>query len=131
MKYRSGTIVYKEGIIFKRTQEKDPKTSRPILIPIASNSTTNNTYFLLLTSETKWYLVHDEAYYLIGEKAFSHIKLKKPSLINLQDIYKENVDEEIEGGLPPRIYREVIEKFKQYQEEHPDELYEELKPLLR
>ncbi|WP_274939993.1 hypothetical protein [Chordicoccus furentiruminis] len=127
MEYGKGTIILKQGIIFKDNQSRDSKICHPAMIAIATDSITDETYYLTMTSQVHKYAIYEERYFLLGQDLFEIANLDRPSMINLQNIYKERIREKKVGGLPPRLYREVIRKFKQYQETSPDPLYAELK----
>ena len=58
------------------------------------------------------------------------IPLAKPSLINLQYIYKGHVSGDKLGGLRPQLFKDVIRELKKYQDEHPCENYEIIKGKL-
>ena len=57
--------------------------------------------------------------------------LRKSSLVNLQNIYKERVaNDQPVAFVQPDEYKKLIRKFKEYQEQNPDEYYEEIKGLI-
>lgn len=57
--------------------------------------------------------------------------LKKSSIINLQNIYKELVSSDYPVAfIQQDEYKRNIRKFKAWQEENPDEFYGEIRPLL-
>ena len=130
MEYGKGTIILKQGIIFKDNQTRDSKICHPAMIAIATDSITDETYYLTMTSQVQKYALYEDRYYLLGTDLFESVNLDRPSMINLQNIYKERIRENKVGGLPPRLYKDVIRKFKAYQEENPDPLYTELKMCL-
>ena len=130
MEYGKGTIILKHGIIFKDSQTPDPRYCHPAMIAIATDSITDETYYLTLTSQIHNYAIYEDAYYLLGQDIFQTVSLDKPSMINLRNIYKERIFEKIVGGLPPKLYKDVMRKFKLYQGSHPDPLFEELKPWI-
>ena len=128
MEYRKGTIARKRGTIFKDNGKIDPrKYGHPVFIPIASDDINMNTYYLILDSHPEKYL-RREGYYTIEDWEETHLDC--PSVINLKDIYKGHIFEQKFGGLSPRVYRDVLREFVDYQEKHPDEFFEELKAKL-
>ena len=130
MEYGKGTIILKRGIIFKDNQLRDSKYCHPAMIAIATDSITNETFYLTMTSQIQKYVLYEEQYYLLGSDTFQIVNLDRPSMINLKNIYKEQINDRKVGGLPPQIYKQVIKKFKRCQEIAPDSLYEELKQYL-
>lgn len=128
MDYGKGTIVFHKGIRFKDSQKFDCRCGHPVMIPIASNSISSDTYYLLITSNEKQALRYPGAYYVIED--WDKLKLRKPSAINLRTIYKGNVCANKVAGLPPQVLKEVIIWFKKHQEKHPDEFYDEIKHLI-
>lgn len=127
MKYGKGTIILKKGIIFKNDQSRDPKICHPAMLVIATDSITDETYYLTMTSQVQLYALYEDRFFLLGTDLFKAVNLERPSLINLQNIYKDYVTEKKVGGLPPKLYKDVIRKFKEYQEKRPDPLFDELK----
>ncbi len=129
MEYGKGTIILKRGIVFKDNQLRDSKVCHPAMVAIATDSITGETYYLTMTSQVHKYALYEERYFLLDEETlnFASISLDRPSMVNLQNIYKEYVNDKKVGGLPPRLYKAVMRKFMAYQEKNPDPLYEELK----
>lgn len=130
MEYGKGTIILKRGIIFKDTYTRDSKSCHPAMVAIATDNITDDTYYLTITSQVQKYTFDDECYYLLGKDLFESVNLDRPSMINLKNIYKDRVDEKKVGGLPPSLYKDVIRKFKKFQDSNPDPLYSELKTYL-
>ena len=89
-------------------------------------------YYLTLTSQVDKYFDNPELknqYQLI--KKTSYNMLKKTSLVNLANIYKDGVSNDTPVAyIQPDEYKKLIRKFKEYQSVHPDEYYEEIKNLL-
>ncbi len=127
MEYGKGTIILKHGIVFKDMQTRDSKICHPAMIALETDIYTGETYYLTMTSQVQKYLIYEEKYFLLDDEMIGEIKLDRPSMINLENIYRETINERKVGGLPPKLYKAVIRKLKKYQEEHPDPLYEDLK----
>ncbi len=132
MNYDKGNIIEKRGIIFKDTYTPDPKGKHPAMITIAVSEDNKYMYYLTLTSQVDKYFEKPELknkYQLI--KKTSYNMLKKTSLINLANIYKDTVSNDNPVAyIQPDEYKKLIRKFKEYQENNPDEYYEEIKDLL-
>lgn len=129
LEYKKGTIVQKRNIIFKDGQS-DPHCCHPAMIPVASDEISSDTYYLLITSQDWEYENDPDAYFSLSD-CWEDAYLVKPSFINLKNIYKGHVVEKKCGGLERSIFKQVIQKLKAYQEEHPDEYYDELKSKLK
>ncbi len=130
MEYKKGAIVLKSGTIFDNG-DVDPRSCHPTLIPIGRDSITDDVYYLIITSKVGKYAFYEEKFYLIDEDMVDEVHLEVPSMINLEEIHKDREFINIVGGLPPYMYKDVIRKFKVYQEKHPHKLYEEVKNLIR
>lgn len=132
MRYDKGNIIEKRGIIFKDDYTPDPKGKRPAMITIAVSEDNQFMYFLTLTSQTDKYFErpeYREMYYLLRKTPYN--MLRKSSLVNLQNIYKEDVENDRPVAfVQPDEYRKLIRKFKNYQERNPDEYYDEIKEWL-
>lgn len=126
MKYGRGTIVFVRRTKFADNGKYDNRSGHPGILPIASHDISSETYYLLLTSNVGRKLIYPDQYYDLSDD-WEKVKLKKPSLINLKDIYKGRIEGDKLGGLYPQLYREVISELKAYQEIHPCKLYEEIK----
>ncbi len=126
MEYKSGTIVWVTRTVFADNGRFDNRSGHPSVLPIASNDYTDETYYLMLTSNVSRILVHPDQYYDLTA-IYKEVHLRVPSLINLQTIYKGHVDGQVLGGIMPKKHKEVLAALKAYQEEHPCELYEEIK----
>ena len=72
----------------------------------------------------------EDKYYLIDEDLVEAVHLEVPSMINLEEIHKDRKFIDTVGGLPPFLNKDVIRKFKAYQEEYPHRYYGELKSLI-
>ena len=134
MNYDKGNVIEKRGIIFKDTFTPDPKGKHPAMITIAVSEDNQYMYFLTLTSQVDKYFEKPEwrdCYFLL--KKTSYNMLKKTSLINLQNIYKEAISNDAPVAfIQPDEYKKIIRKLKEWQEkaENQDEFYQEIKPLL-
>lgn len=132
MNYDKGNVIEKRGIIFKDTYTPDPQGKHPAMIAVAVSEDNQYMYFLTLTSQTDKYFDRPEyksMYYLLKKTECN--KLRKSSLVNLQNIYKEEVsDDPLVAFVQPDEYKKLIRKFKEYQEAKPDEYYSEIKELL-
>ena len=129
MKYGKGTIIFARRTRFEDNGEYDNRSGHPGMIPIASDDITEDTYFLMLTSNTLKKESFPDQYYDLSDH-WKEVHLKKPSLINLKYIYKGHVSGEKLGGLTPQLYKDVIREFKKYQEKYPSENYGEIKGKL-
>ena len=130
MEYKKGTIVLKQGIIFKDNWERDSKICHPAMIAIATDNITDETYYLTMTSQVEKYLLYEDDYFLLDDDMIERVHLERPSMINLRNIYKDIIEDKTVGGLPPQLYKETINKLKMCQNKNPDPLYEELKPYI-
>jgi flagellar biosynthesis component FlhA len=132
MRYDKGTVIEKRGIVFKDTATPDPRGRHPAMIAIAVSDDNQYMYFLTLTSQVEKYFEYPanrEKYMIIKKSQYN--MLKKTSLVNLQNIYKDVVaDDNPVAFIQPKELRELIKKFKNYQNCHPDEYYDEIRDLL-
>ncbi len=126
MKYGKGCIV-----MVSRSQfadgSYDPHMERPAMITLATDDYTDETYYLLITSQLRHFNAYPEAYFPLAESIWKEVGLKKPSLIKLYKVHKGMVNGKKKGGLEPALYREVIAKLKEYKEAHPDPIYDEIR----
>ena len=132
MNYDKGNVIEKRGIIFKDTYTPDPKGKHPVMIVIAVSEDNQYMYYLTLTSQVDKYFDDPElrAQYQLIKKT-SYNMLKKTSMVNLANIYKDSVSNDTPVAyIQPDEYKKLIRKFKEYQEKNPDEYYEEIKELL-
>lgn len=132
MRYDKGNVIEKRGIVFKDTYTPDPKGRHPVMIAIAVSEDNQYMYYLTLTSQTDKYFERpelQEQYFLIKRDDYN--QLKKSSLINLKNIYKDTVVDDVPVAyVQPDEYKKLVRKFKQCQEKYPDEYYEEIRLLL-
>ncbi len=134
MDYDKGDVIEKRGIIFKDDFTPDPQGKHPAMITIAVTEDNQYMYFLTLTSQTDKYFERPEwqdMYFLLKKNEYN--MLRKSSLVNLQNIYKEPIaNDNPVAFVQPNEYKKLIRKFKNWQEssDSPDEYYEEIKPLL-
>lgn len=126
MNYGKGTIIFATRTQFGDNGRYDNRIGHPGMLPIASDDTTNETYYLMLTSRVDKINIYPEQYFDLSNE-WRNIPLQKPSLINLQYIYKGHINGNKLGGLYPKLYKNVIQKLKEYQSKCPCELYEEIK----
>lgn len=126
MNYGKGTIIFATRTKFADNGQYDNRSGHPGMLPIASDDVSDETYYLMLTSNISRLAIWPEQYYDLSD-VWKEIPLDKPSLINLQNIYKGHVSGDKLGGLWPQLYKSVIRALKDYQEEHPCELYNEIK----
>ncbi len=129
MEYGKGTIVLQSRSRFA-DGSYDPHGCRPTVIALASDSITDETYYLLITSQVRHYLTHPDEYFSLEEELWRDVGLMYPSLIKLDKVHKGHVSGDKEGGLPPNVYKQMIRKLKEYKAEHPDENYDEIKRKL-
>ena len=134
MNYDRGNVIEKRGIVFKDEFTPDPMGKHPAMIAIAVSEDNNYMYFLTLTSQVDKYFeypINKERYFLIKSNEYN--RLKKTSLVNLLNIYKEPVSNEYPVAFIQEYeYKKLIKQFVRWQEStsSPDEYYRELKPLL-
>ena len=129
MLYHEGNVIEKRGIVFKDTNTPDPRGKHPAMIAIAVSEDNQFMYYLTLTSQLRHYEIYREMYKLIRKT--SENRLRKTSLVNLANIYKDAVSSHAPVAfIQPDEYRALIVKFKAYQERHPDEYYSEIKDLI-
>ncbi len=134
MNYDEGNVIEKRGLVFKDTYTPDPRGKHPAMLVLACDERAKNMYFLTLTSQTDKYFESPEnkdRYFIIKKDDIN--MLKKSSLVNLQNIYKEPVSNEYPiAFIQPYEYTKIIRKFMEWQEKtnKQDEYYEEVKRLL-
>jgi len=126
MEYKKGTIVTAHGFVFK-DGEKDPKKMRPAMLAITSDSVSGEVYLLALTSKVHRYSINPDQYYDLSQEEWKEAKLEFPSLIKLETIHKMPFVDGVTGGLPPKIYKKVLNKLKKYCEQHYDPVYDQIK----
>lgn len=126
MKYGKGTIIFARRTKFADNGQYDNRAGHPGMIPIASDDLSDETYYLMLTSNVGRKNLYPEQFYDLSE-VWEEIPLKKPSLINLQNIYKGHIEGGKLGGLQPQLYKDVIRELKKYQEVHPCANYKQIK----
>lgn len=125
MNYGKGTIIFARRTKFADNGRYD-RTGHPGVLPIASDDMTDETYYLMLTSQVGKKFAYPDQFYDLSE-VWEEVHLKKPSLINLANIYVGRVSGDKMGGLMPQLYKDVIRKLKAYQNEHPCENYDLIK----
>lgn len=132
MNYNKGDVIEKRGIVFKDTYTPDPEGKHPAMIAIAVSEDSQFMYYLTLTSQVDKYFENPhfkDQYFLIKKTPYN--MLKKTSLINLANIYKNSITNDTPVAfVQPDEYRKLVQKFKNYQSQNPDEYYEEIKDLL-
>ena len=132
MNYDKGNVIEKRGIIFKDTYTPDPRGKHPAMIAIAVSEDNQYMYYLTLTSQVDKYFDNPDMmqqFQLI--KKTSYNMLRKTSLVNLANIYKDPVSNDTPVAyIQPDEYKKLIRKFREYQEKNPDEYYDEIKDLL-
>ncbi len=129
MKYNKGDIFTKYGLVFKDNDEPDPKGKRPVMLMLAISQDSRYFYYLTLTSQLDHYVFHKDSYYYAKKTPENH--LMKSSLINLQSIYKEPVQKKTTiAFIQPDEYKQIIAKFRNWQNKHPDEYYAEVSRML-
>ena len=126
MNYGKGTIIFATRTKFADNGRYDNRTGHPGMIPIASDDISNETYYLMLTSNMTRKEIYPDQYFDLSDY-WEDIPLEKPSLINLQNIYKGHISGDKLGGLWPKLFKDVIRALKEYQNEHPCENYEKIK----
>lgn len=129
MAYRKGSIEIQTDTRFKDNNKFDCRPCHPAVLPIASGYPAGEVYYLLVTSNVGRYLVFEDQYYSLAD-VWREAGLTKPSLINLQRIYKTSKPGNVVAGLPPKVYKDMIRKLKAYQDKNPDPLYEEIRAYL-
>ena len=129
MVYKKGTIVFTRRTIFEDIGQDDNRSGHPGMIPITSDDVTGDVYYLMLTSNMLKKEAFPDKYYDLTD-CWEMIPLSKPSLINLETIYKGHDFGSKLGGLPPYVRKDVIRELKRYQEGNPCENYLEIKAKL-
>ena len=129
MEYKKGSIVLKIGTVFDNG-DVDPRPCHPSFIPIVRDDLTDDVYYLIITSKVGKYTMFEDKYYLVDEDLVEAVHLEVPSMINLEEIHKDRKFIDTVGGLPPFLNKDVIRKFKAYQEEYQHRYYGELKSLI-
>lgn len=129
MKYKKGTLVFAERTVFADNGRYDNRFGHPAMIPIAVDDFCNEIYYLLLTSNIGRVNLYPDQYYDLSD-CWEEAGLQKPSLINLQHIYKGSGNMRTIGGLWPRLFKDVIKKLKEYQNMNPSKYYEEIRNLI-
>lgn len=126
MKYGKGTIVFTTRTIFADSGKYDNRSGHPGMITIATDDVSDESYYLMLTSNLTKKIIYPDQYYDLSE-VWEQIPLNKPSLINLETIYKGRITGDKLGGLWPQLYKDVIKELKEYQKDNPCENYEIIK----
>ena len=132
MRYKKGNVINKSGIRFKDTGEPDPKGRHPAMIAIPLVRKSQYMYYLTLTSKVDKYVNHPQfrdKYALVKRTPYN--LLRKSSLVNLANIYKDQIaSDRPVAFIQPDEYDMIMARFKSYQTKHPDEYYEEIKDLI-
>ena len=130
MSIEARDIIAKSDHRFKDTGELDVKVARDCLVMLVSGD--EGVYYLTLATHNKnvmeVYQKYPECNYLLSKKRCEG--LKDTSLVNLQSIYKGDITGKLVVIVPSDEYRKLIKKFKRWQEVNPDELYDDVKPML-
>lgn len=129
LEYKKGNIVLQSETRFS-DGSFDPHAFRPAVVMLPSDSYAQDTYYLLATSQVKHLLKDPDAYYAMTEEEWREAGFKRPTLIKLDKMHKRQITGQKKGGLPPKIYKGLIRQLKQYKDEHPDPVYEEIRHLL-
>ena len=123
-------VIAKQDHRFKDTGALDVKVARDCLIMLVSSE--NDVYYLTLSTHNKnvmdFYQRFPDSNYLLSKKKCEG--LKDTSLVNLQSIYKGDVNGRLVVIIPSSEYSKLIKKFVSWQESNPDDLYGEVKQLL-
>ena len=128
-KYGKGTIVNHKGTFPDGTPDV---TGHPVLLTLAVDELTGETYFLTITSQDRHYNAYPDEYYPLDD-CWEELGLKKPSYINLKNLRQDKIDGAPITGLPPQLFKNVVRCFKDFQEKQsiPCKYYEEVKKLLK
>ena len=123
-------IFKKENLEFWDTGEIDVKGKRPCLVLLVSSE--SDKYYLSCATHNKrvleFYQRYPEWNYMLTRKKIP--ELEDTCLVNLKNIYKENINKKPLVIIPSDIFGKMIRQFKEYQSEHPHPLYDEIKDLL-
>lgn len=130
MRDESGLMHWKKGIIFDNG-EKDSKERRPTMILLGKNNVTGEYYYLAATSNVANYPAYCKKYFLIKNNLLHQLGLYLPTMINLEEIYKDKSFDGRMGHMPRSVCREVIKKFVTYQDEFQHKYYSEVKEVLK
>lgn len=130
-------IIKKRGIIFKPNNTPDPKEFHPAVIVLQNPRDDKAVYYLTLTSQTLRY-VSDAGERLTQYYFLMTSGLPKPSLVNLDYIYKaNNVNDLKMTTLTTATYQTIVRELKKRQDyldetsRGADEYYAEIKNELR
>ena len=123
-------VIAKRDHRFKDTGDLDIKIARDCMVMLVSND--NQVYYLTLTTHNdnvmENYQKYPDSNYLLAKKNCDG--LRKTSLVNLKSIYKGDINGKLVVIVPSDEYKKIIKKFIRWQEENPDDLYAEVKPVL-
>ena len=124
-------VIAKRDFRFKDNGQLDVKVVRDCLVMLLSSG--DDVYFLTLATHNKnvmeTYQRYPDSNFLLTKKKCEG--LKETSLVNLRNIYKGDSEGKLVVIVPSDQYSKLIKKFREWQEIHPDDLYEEVKPLLQ
>ena len=115
---------------FKDTGELDLKPARLCLVMLVGRD--DDVYYLTLATHNgnvmEKYQKYPECNYLLTKEKCEG--LPKTSLVNLQSIYRGDIGSNYIVMVPSEEYEKMMQKFKRWQETNPDDLYEEVRPML-
>ena len=123
-------IYAKKDHRFDDTGIIDTKAARNCLVALISSD--NHIYYLTLATHNKnvmdVYQKYPDKNYMLTKKKVEG--LAETSLVNLESIYKDDINGRLVVVVPSGEYDKLVKKFKIWQEQHPHPLYSEVKPLL-
>ncbi len=127
---KAGNIKWVSDLIFKDSGEPDPKESRPCLLFLLNKN--GFAYYLTMWTNNsnvmRTYLLCSESNVLVSFQKADETKI---CLVNLRNIYKSRpMPGNYYTSLPGSALGEIKKRFKEWQNDHPDEYYEEMKDLL-
>lgn len=130
MSFAKGDVIVNYTHVWKDTNEHEAKQARDCLIAIAEND--GRTYYLTLSTHnhTAWefYQKYPEWNYLLTKKKCEWIS--ENSVVNLKLINNATPMGKFIFSVSDKVMKDMIRKFKDWQEANPDPLYEEIKNML-
>lgn len=130
MSFARGEVIANYTHVWKDTGSHEAKGTRDCLIAIADKD--EATYYLTISThnDTAWefYQKYPEWNYLLTKKKCE--SLKKTSVVNLKLINKAEPMGKYLFAVSDQVLKDLIRRFKEWQNENPDPLYEEIKDII-
>lgn len=130
MSFTRGEVIANYTHVWRDTGSHEAKCARDCLIAIADKD--EEIYYLTMSThnDTAWefYQKYPEWNYLLTKKKCE--SLKKTSVVNLKLINKAKPMGKYLFAVSDQVFTDLIRRFKEWQNENPDPLYEEIKDIV-